>query len=164
LALKPTAYDLVVAYAPYYTNPKPCGVSYATNQCAVRLSLAIEHCCPGFLNAFAPAQRVHRGRGACSSLDQHVLGAEELGQYLTAQWGAPGAVSAGRASLNGKFGVVWFKKSYVTASGSRSDHIDFWDGQNYMNEKLRLGAGGSAGPGTNLFSTSAGGIAFFPLL
>lgn len=171
MAAKPAAYDVASYYEKYfkYRTNHPCGASNAKNQCAVRLSLAIEAHAAGFFDDFAPQDRVHRDRSTCSNLPPHVLGAAELGRYLADQWGAPYTYNSSdekrlaRRALAGRPGVLWFVRCYETDGGDLSDHIDFWNGWHYMNELLIVGAGGNARAGADLFARSKGGVRFFPL-
>lgn len=161
---KPTAYDIVSYYGKYlkYGTILPCRDPSAENQCAVRLSMAIEGNVPGFLDEFDPQNRVHRDRATCNNLPPHVLGAEELGLYLVYKWGQPityrraDEKRLARQALKGRFGVVWFSQCYRAEKGNLSDHIDMWNGYHYMNELLKE-------PARDFFSTSAGGVCFFPM-
>jgi hypothetical protein len=160
----PTASAIAAYYGKYfkYKTTKPCGDVNAKNQCAVRLSIAIEGLSPGFLDEFNPANRVHRDRKTCMSLPPHVLGAAELGNYLVQQWDIPYGYHGvdkrrAREVLQSRPGLIWFEKCYTTDAGTDSDHIDFWTGWHYMNELLQVGAG-------DLFKTSKGVIRFFPLV
>jgi hypothetical protein len=158
-APKPTAAQVADYYGRFfrYKTTKPCKDKAAENQCAVRLSMALEGLSPGFLDDFVPPDRVHRDRKTCIDLPPHVLGAAELGRYLTDQWGLPYEV------LQNRPGIIWFEECYVR-NGFRSDHVDFWTGWHYMNELFKVSAGGNAGIGDDLFAKSKGAVRFFPLL
>jgi hypothetical protein len=167
---KPTASALLEYYSKFlrYKTNTPCKDPQADNQCAIRLSIALEGLEPGFLDDFQPANRVHRDRITCPNLPPHVLGAAELGVYLTAQWGLPYGYHGrhkklARSVLAHRPGVLWFEHCYIK-HGVPSDHIDAWTGFHYMNEVLHVGAGGDRSSSDDLFAKSAGAIRFFPLL
>lgn len=166
--LKPRFMDMVRAYEDYRMDSAPCkgGV---TNQCAVRMSVALGRC--GFsLGAFEPHHRVHEGRMRCQLTWPHVLGARELAGYLTRMWGAPetfrgsAAHSAG-GTLAGRTGVVYFDNCFKrnrTDTRATGDHIDLWNGTQYYNQIIHVAAGGSAGVGAGLFGL-AEAVWFYPL-
>ena len=166
----PTATQIADYYFRYFENHAPCGDPQAENQCAVRMSCALEGSSPGFLNGFSPQNRVHRHRATCSDLPAHVLGAHELGHYLAQICGAQDANSSSvsiskmpRRYFIGRHGIIWFQQCYKTKQGTWSDHIDFWTGWHYMNETLEIGAGGSAGAEADLFDRSRGPVLLFEL-
>jgi hypothetical protein len=166
-----TASAIADYYGKYfkYKTTKPCADVHAKNQCAVRLSLALEGLSPGFLDDFDPANRVHRNRNTCMNLPPHVLGAAELGNYLSQQWGVPFGYHGAdklraREVLRARPGVIWFEKCYTTSAGTESDHVDFWTGWHYMNELFKVSAGGNADAGDDLFKRSNGVIRFFSLV
>lgn len=165
--IKPSYALMQQAYQDYRTDSAPCKAG-VTNQCAVRMSVALERC--GFsLDAFTPANRVHRNRTSCRLTIPHVLGAEELINYLKRMWGAPrefrGATLAGAAAaIAGQRGVIYFNNCF-TRKGSEhrtGDHIDLWTGDKYYNQIIHVGAGGDAGARAALFDR-ADRIWFFPL-
>jgi Type VI secretion system (T6SS), amidase effector protein 4 len=154
---------------PHVSGTKPCRDAQAHNQCAVRLSCALEGLSPGFLDDFDPANRVHRGRPTCAELPPHVLGAAELGRYMSTKWGMPYSVPKQldmRETLSGRPGLLWFVSCYEvdTQSHIRSDHVDFWTGWHYMNEVFHEPAGKNGSASEDLFMTSHGGVRFFPLI
>jgi hypothetical protein len=167
-------YNKYLLYDRYYRNhyanrpaSKPCLDPQADNQCAVRLSCALEGISSGFLDDFDPPDRVHRDRKSCMNLPPHVLGAAELGRYISQQWGTPYTLPKRldmRTTLNNQPGVIWFEKCYETKNHVRSDHIDFWTGGHYMNEILHESAGGNASVTDDLFMKSKGSVRFFSLV
>lgn len=155
------------AYDDYRIDSAPCkgGV---TNQCAVRMSVALERC--GFsLDAFTPQQRVHRNRPACHLSVPHVLGANELVRFLRGMWGTPeiwrgGQTTSAEEAMRPRTGVVYFDNCF-TRSGQEhrtGDHIDLWNGTQYYNQLIHVGAGGDASAGARLFRL-AEEVWFFPL-
>lgn len=165
--IKPSYQLMNRAYQDYLVDSAPCK-SGVTNQCAVRMSVALERC--GFsLSGFSPAARVHRGRRVCQLNLDHVLGANELARYLTGLWGAPerfnGETAHGAAAaLNGRTGIIYFDNCFRRESGGpkTGDHIDLWTGTQYYNQIIHVGAGGDAGAGATLFTRSEA-VWFYPL-
>ncbi len=166
--MKPPFQFMKMAYEDYRIDSAPCKAG-VTNQCAVRMSVALER--SGFsLDAFDPARRVHRGRPACQLSVQHVLGARELIRYLRNLWGPPErfrgrSVNTAAAAIAGRNGIVYFDNCFTregeeTATG---DHIDLWNGSTYYNQIIHVGAGGDARAGTPLFGRSQE-VWFFPLV
>lgn len=165
--IKPSYQLMQMAYNDYLVDSAPCkgGV---TNQCAVRMSIALERC--GFsLSAFDPARRVHHGRASCQVSINHVLGANELARYLTRIWGSPERFNgqAGHnaaTTLNGRKGIIYFDNCFRRETGGpkTGDHIDLWTGTQYYNQLIHVGAGGDASASATLF-TRAEGIWFYPL-
>lgn len=152
-------------YEEYRTDSAPCKSPGITNQCAVRMSLALVG--NGFsLDDFANQRRIHDGRAACHLEDPHIVGADELHRYLVQVWdnGTRGHGAGFRSELAGRKGVVYFNNCFHRSTDpegeSRGDHIDLWTGDNYYNELLRVSAGGSARVGTDLFA-AASFIRFF---
>lgn len=162
------AYDrMQQAYEDYRRDRAPCKAS-VTNQCAVRMSVALERC--GFsISGFEPAARVHRGRAACRLAIPHVLGADELQRYLRRVMGRfeefpRGRVGSAQASVTGRRGIVYFNNCFQRTAGgpSTGDHIDLWNGSAYYNMLLDVSAGGGVAAGASLFGRSDM-ITFFPL-
>ncbi len=167
-AVRPGYLHMQRAYEDYRIDSAPCkgGV---TNQCAVRMSVALERC--GFsLSAFTPPNRVHRGRRSCAMDVPHVLGANELARYLERLWGGPErfrgeAGHKAATSLNNRHGIIYFNNCFrrnSTDTTMRGDHIDLWNGSQYYNQIIHVGAGGDAGAGAGLFGR-ADQVWFFPL-
>jgi hypothetical protein len=73
-------------YDEYRNDSAPCKSPGISNQCAVRMSLALVR--NGFsLDNFPNQRRVHIGRAACALDDEpHVVGADELHRYLRQVW------------------------------------------------------------------------------
>ncbi len=165
--VKPSYQIMEMAYEDYKVDSAPCKAG-VTNQCAVRMSVALER--SGFsLNAFDPARRVHRGRSRCLLSIQHVLGANELARYLKTIWGEPEkfrgrSKNTAKESLAGRQGVIYFNNCFRRAgqASKRGDHIDLWSGKKYYNQIIRVGAGGDADSEARLFGRSDT-VWFFPL-
>jgi hypothetical protein len=156
------------AYESYRRDRQPCkgGV---TNQCAVRMSVALER--SGFsLSAFQPIARVHRNRRTCQLEVPHVLGADELQRYLRRVMPPFEEYSGARLrtaqpSVLGRRGIVYFNNCFRrndTDSRATGDHIDLWTGDAYYNMLLDVSAGGGVAPRASLFAQSDM-VTFFPL-
>ncbi len=156
---KPSFHLMELAYRDYTIDNAPCKAG-VTNQCAVRMSVALKRC--GFdLAAFRNQKRIHRNRRSCNLTVPHVLGAKELADYLSQSWGAPerfggDAVNSAPFVLNGRKGVIYFDNCFVRSGSTKKtgDHIDLWTGETYYNEVIKVSAGGSAQVGTPLFGES----------
>ena len=155
-------------YEQYRVDSAPCKSPSITNQCAVRMSLALVR--NGFsLSSFANQRRIHTGRASCQlGSEPHIVGADELHRYLVQVWGngERGHGAGFRSEIAGEKGMLYFNNCFHRGTDpdgeNRGDHIDLWDGTNYYNELLHVSAGGSARPGTNLFR-AAGYVRFFAL-
>jgi hypothetical protein len=155
------------AYEDYRQDSAPCK-SGVTNQCAVRMSVALGRSGIDLLG-FRNQRRVHRGRASCQLAIDHVLGARELADHLRTILPAPirftGPARAGaRATLALRKGIVYFDNCFTRVPGGpqTGDHIDLWDGSGYYNEYLRVGAGGNSRASTDLFRR-AEAVWFFQL-
>jgi hypothetical protein len=165
--IKPSYALMRRAYDDYRTDSAPCKAG-VTNQCAVRMSVALLRC--GFsLDAFRPQNRVHRNRSACRLDVPHVLGAQELANYLRQIWGPPEqfrgrTLHNAQTSLQNRRGIIYFNNCFRRARGGPmvGDHIDLWTGTQYYNQIIHVGAGGDARAGASLF-TRADAVWFFPL-
>lgn len=107
-------FDQLVANYP--DDRFPCGDGWA-NQCALRMSVALEGA--GF--SFADY-----GDPTCSH--GHARGAESLANHLWRTWGRPRIYttpSSAKGALAGKQGVIFFKDIAGFRNGS-GDHIDLW--------------------------------------
>lgn len=156
---KPPFTLMRTAYDDYRQDSGPCKAG-VTNQCAVRMSVALERCGVSF-NAFEPRRRVHRNRPACRLTVPHVLGARECIRYLRRLWGQPerfrgDEVNSAAEAIEGRTGIVYFDNCF-TREGSATksgDHIDLWNGTTYYNQLIHVPAGGDAAAGTPLFGRS----------
>jgi Type VI secretion system (T6SS), amidase effector protein 4 len=149
------------AYEAYRANSLPCqrGV---TNQCAVRMSIALGRA--GFgLESFTPRARVHSGERGCNTGGmEHVLGAQELANFLSSALGAPVKVRAQRSGggcahalgqIRGQTGILYFNNCFTRAGSSvqTGDHIDLFNGSQYYNQIIHPRAGGNETTGGELF-------------
>jgi hypothetical protein len=171
---KPSSIALVAAYTRYFFDSSPCEDNRIEHQCAVRLSVAMVRCGFTIRDEDVPdPRRIHRGRTSCRIPEDHLVGAQELERTLVKLWG-PGDVFRGRAatgaasSLTGRLGIIYFNNCFTKRGQSQAggDHIDLWNGSNYLNMLLGIGAGGNAGARDDLFSRSGNSgyyIRFFVL-
>jgi hypothetical protein len=172
---KPSAAALYGAYLQYFSDRSPCGDDRINNQCAVRLSVALVRC--GFTirdQDFEDPRRIHRARSVCGIPEDHVCGAHELEQALVRLWGDgeyyPRRAGATMAAymMRGRWGIVYFNNCFTRRGSTRArgDHIDLWNGANYMNQLYGIGAGGDASAADSLFSRSGNSgyyVRFMPL-
>ncbi len=170
-ALMEQAYDDYASCINGVTDPtKPCPQPGITNQCAVRMSVALVRC--GFsLDAFTPRERVHRGR--CGLNVHHVLGAQELERYLRRIMGTPIEYlnlqrnrAVGRQiyeSLLRKKGIIYFNNMFTRPDGTGGDHIDLFNGELCYNHIIRVTPGGNSSHQTEAYFRQANKISFFEL-
>lgn len=146
-------------------NRRPCKNPSITNQCAVRMSLALYR--SGFtFEDFPNQRRIHQGRTACQLGDEpHLVGANELHSYLLQVWepGLRGTGSSIVSQIQGQLGILYFNNCFHRSSDpegtNRGDHIDLWNGSQIYNDVLSVGDDGRT---SNLFSR-ADFVRFFRL-
>lgn len=154
--IKPSYRLMYQAYQDYLIDSAPCKAG-VRNQCAVRMSVALERCGLS-LSAFQPQRRVHRNRRSCQLPTPHLLGAAELARYLRGLWGVTHTfrgVTLDEAddNLAGQQGIIYFNNCFRRERGGAKvgDHIDLWTGSQYFNQVIHVGAGGDAGADATLF-------------
>lgn len=163
---KPNFPIMKMWYEFYRNDSRPCK-NGVTNQCAVRMSLALFK--SGFsFGTFPDQKRIHSGKKGCK-LDKvpHILGADELHQYLMQVWdaGEKGKGVKIKEDIKGRTGIVYFNncfKKKSTDTSKTGDHIDLWNGEQYYNQILGIGAGGNAKASSDLFNL-ASYVRFFSL-
>lgn len=100
----------------YPDSRTPCPDGWA-NQCAIRMSLALEGA--GFsFNGYSDPLCSHG----------HARGAESLANHLWRSWGRPKIYSnpsGAKGALSAKQGIIFFKDISGFRNGS-GDHIDLW--------------------------------------
>lgn len=148
-------------YEAYRANSRPCQRG-ATNQCAVRMSIALGRAGIG-LETFTPRERVHSGSGSCQTDGMsHVLGALELANFLSRALGTPTKVNPARrgggcgnafGQISGRTGIVYFNNCFTREGSSvrTGDHIDLFNGTQYYNQIIHPQAGGDETTGGSLF-------------
>ena len=163
---KPSFTDLLMVYQTY--QPKQDLVNTYSNECAVRMSVALSLAGFSFGN-FPNKQRVKTG-GRTGMPVTHVLGAEELANYLEQVWGKPerfkGKTLGDAASeVDGRNGVIYFNNCFVRKDKSAGDHVDLWwsvPGK-YFNQILGIGAGVEDHTSTRSLFRKADGVRFWQL-
>lgn len=164
--LRPSYTFLEKQYEKYKQNKdtQPCKYGYK-NQCAIRLSLALANCGMTF-ELFQNQKRIHKGRKECQLSDTpHIVGAEELMLFLQQVWdaGISDKGSLMKTAIQNKRGIIYFNNCFKREKSDTSfkgDHIDLWTGSEYYNQIFKVGAGGDAKAGTDLFSR-ADSVRFF---
>lgn len=102
----------------YPNEQAPCGDGWE-NQCAIRMSIALEGAGFSFDGYTDPL---------CSH--NHARGAESLANHLWRQWGRPRIFTSpqsAKGSLASSRGIIFFKDLRGFRGGS-GDHIDLWSG------------------------------------
>src|SRR3954463_6617804 len=148
---RPQYQYLMRAYEDYRANSRPC-MRGATNQCAVRMSIALGR--SGFgLESFPRRERVHSGSGNCQTNGiKHVLGANELANWLRDTLADPTVIrpaagqrgcAAAAQQLRGLQGIVYFNNCFAREAGGPQvgDHIDLFTGSQYYNQIIHPQAG-----------------------
>ncbi len=174
------AYDSYQTHADYGVCPR---IGESGNNCAVRLSIALNRCGSITFDYFGSnfdsrwnrgrSNRVHYGTSGsnnCGLELPHVPGAAELARHVRAIWGTTCEVyrDTGRApaAMAGRHGIVFFEdcfhRSTDSAGENTGDHIDLWDGTEFWNIKLGKSAGGGLESDAPLFS-AASEVWFMPL-
>jgi len=170
--IRPQYQFLKQAYDTYLLDEgKPCqaGVS---NQCAVRMSIALGR--SGFgLESFQPRSRVHDGVRCRTDGIAHVLGANELAQFLTRALFPPEQFSESKKGegcasaydkITGRKGIVYFNNCFTRGGETKKvgDHIDLFTGTQYYNQVIHPKAGGDESSVGSLFA-AADGVWFWAL-
>jgi hypothetical protein len=106
----------------YPTEQSPCD-KVATNQCAIRMSLA--------LNAEGTIKINENTYTEPKCAHGHARGAESLANHLYTAIGLPVKytdVQKAKDKLKGKNGIIFFKDCFVRANETAQDgdHIDLW--------------------------------------
>jgi hypothetical protein len=166
--LRPSWKLMQQAYDAYSTDRAPCKTTIdghsVENQCAVRMSIALERCglsISGFgrINDHNNHRRVHDGRVSCQVNLPHVLAAEELARYLDAVIGFTQdlrgrALDDAQAALTSP-GIIYFNNCFTRRGQTerRGDHIDLWDGTETYNQK-QAGSAGPEGTDARMFANA----------
>ena len=105
------------------------------DQCAVRMSVALQHC--GYkIEGFHDPKRIHGTPGhRCALKEPHIVGATELMDHIKKDFGLTkvfllNQVEGAYAALRGKKGIVHF----LNLGTGTGDHIDLFDGTAIYNE------------------------------
>ncbi|WP_299473857.1 T6SS effector amidase Tae4 family protein [uncultured Roseibium sp.] len=126
-------------------NGLPCGQGI-TNQCAIRMSVALMRCDIGFHFDRTRIRYTHTASNRrCGTGVAHNASASRLIDYLQEFWRFQRYSKRGSNSmtaeqieraLTDRPGIIYFEDCFERADGSAGDHIDFWDGSRVMNDRL----------------------------
>jgi hypothetical protein len=166
---------LQLAYSDYAGGRnKPCKRGDISNQCAVRMSLALNRC--GFgLDKFPHQSRVHSGLRGCHTQGvKHVVGAQELASHLSSMLFAPirfyehkkgGGCEHALEAIKGQRGIVYFNNCFRRdgEAHKKGDHIDLFNGKNYFNDINKAGIPVAERIHTNECFTEADRVWFWPI-
>ncbi len=155
---------------------KPCQRDI-TNQCAIRMSVALMRCDIGF-HFEGDIEYTHRGGGSCGVEVPHNAGAQRLFDHLKTFWtftryrkGRNGMTADEiHNAVRGRPGIIFFKDCFTRSGSTRKvgDHIDYWDGSHTMNDLLNYNGPGerAADAGVNWgrwFTMSERDVYFLPV-
>lgn len=154
----PNASDLRHEYGKFReVNGKPCNQSIS-NQCAVRMSVALMRCDIGFHFDRTKIEYTHSDCGAGA---EHNASASRLFNYLKTIWTfqkyskvGTTAQTAGQImmAVSGRSGIIYFEDCFERSNGTAGDHIDYWNGSCVMNDLLNYNGPGEREPEDNLRS------------
>lgn len=156
--LSPKASDMLREYRKLRAvKGRPCEQNIS-NQCAIRMSVALMSCDIGFHFDESKIEYMHSGNHpACGEFFRrakaqrgspvpHNSGAERLFDYLNTIWRFQRFSKTGsgaktpeqiRDAIASKPGIVFFKDCFIRKTDrTKGDHIDFWDGSYVMNDLL----------------------------
>lgn len=131
------------------------------NQCAVRMSVALSRAKGQDILEYYEGKALHSAR-CCAGSDKcpHISSAKTLFNHIkkVLNWSFE-PVKGGASALAKRKGIIFFdtistfkrKDAEGRETGEYGDHIDFWNGQTYMNRATGSGAPSSS---LNLFSDS----------
>ncbi len=162
---RPVGNKLYAEYRRFNGQRQPCARGIP-NQCAVRMSVALGRCDCDFDFTRWTLGYVHDGQGVCRDLPPHVTNASNLTRYLRRLglhfeiYQKSSSLTAGeiRERLQRRYGIIYFQRCF----GVNGSHIDFWNGKYFMNQVLRVSAGGGLPSSSDLFETARGEIWFSP--
>lgn len=137
-------------------NGLPCGQGI-TNQCAIRMSVALMRSDIGFHFDRTRIRYTHTASNRrCGTGVAHNASASRLIGYLRGLWNFQRYSKAGTNALTavqieralaGRPGIIYFEDCFQRSDGSAGDHIDFWDGSRVMNDRLDYNGPGEREPG-----------------
>jgi|GEM_PF-3262958 len=158
----PTATVLLREYRRFRdVQGMPCGQETITNQCAIRMSVALMRADIGFHFDRSKIKYTHSSTNRrCGTGVAHNASASRLIGYLRGIWtfqryskAGPGSMTAEQIqnALSGRPGIIYFEDCFERKDGTSGDHIDFWDGSRVMNDRLNYNGPGEreAGEGPN---------------
>lgn len=112
------------------SNRYPCDKKYFTNQCAIRMGVAMED--SGFdTSSFDEMFSDRRCYAGLNHRQRHILAAHQLAQWMRTKPGMFGGITVyqsenldERYAIKGKKGIV-----YIHHGWDATSHIDLWDGK-----------------------------------
>lgn len=148
----PTAAVLLREYRRFReVNGMPCGQDI-TNQCAIRMSVALMRSDIGFHFDRTRIRYTHSASNRrCGTGAAHNASASRLIDYLRGIWTFQRYSKAGsnamtadqiQRAISGRPGIIYFEDCFERSDGSAGDHIDFWDGSRVMNDRLNYNGPG----------------------
>ncbi len=164
--MRPSGADLWREYLKFDGDRQPCKRPGIVNQCAVRMSVALGRCNCKFDFHQWTLGFVHDKAGVCRDLPPHVTNASNLVRYIESQGlhfeiyqkSTTLSAEAIKQRVRGRTGIIYFQHCF----GTHGSHVDFWDGKEFMNQLLRVSAGGDLPSGSDLFVRAQGVIKFSP--
>lgn len=131
------------------------------NQCAVRMSVALSRARNLNILEFYDGGALHSAR-CCAGPNPypHISSAQTLFNHIRRVLLFDfTAVTGGASAIANRKGIIFFDNVFERSNGTRGDHIDYWNGQTYMNN-----ATGAGTPNGNLrMLNDASGIWFCAL-
>jgi hypothetical protein len=133
---------------------KPCGQQSISNQCAIRMSVALMRCDIGFFFDRSVIEYTHSATSSrCGTGVEHNASASRLFNYLKTLWTFHKYSKVGSermsadqilTAVTSKPGIIYFEDCFTRGNSDRKvgDHIDFWDGQYVMNDRLNYNGPG----------------------
>lgn len=153
----PTATALLREYRRFRdVQGLPCGQDI-TNQCAVRMSVALMRADIGFYFDRTRIRYTHSASNRrCGTGAAHNASASRLIEYLRGIWtferfrktgGNAMTAEQIERTISGRPGIIYFEDCFRRNDGSAGDHIDFWDGSRVMNDRLNYNGPGERDAG-----------------
>jgi hypothetical protein len=190
LMSSPRASDMLREYRMFRAvGGLPCGQNIS-NQCAVRMSVALMNCDIRFHFDESKIKYMHSGNhNACGEFFRHAkavrghpvphnTGAKRLFDYLNTLWRFERFPKRGsgartpeqiRDAIADRPGIVFFEDCFPRDDGTNGDHIDYWDGSHVMNDRLSYNAPEERDPSdtrssARWFRNSERQVCFFPVV
>lgn len=169
----PTATALRREYGKFVEcGGKPCGQNIV-HQCAVRMSVALGRCGIGFHMHESDARFTHKATNRhCGGTGvAHNASSSRLFRYLSRIWNFENYSIRGHnaktpdeiyAAIGTRKGIIYWENCFSGGEGVGGDHIDYWDGEMMMNDRLNYNAPGEVdarginSPGRFFYSMSPG--------
>lgn len=112
-------FNLMTAAYPYPPDRSPCSDGYP-NQCAIRMSIALEDGPDIRLTNYTEPKCSHG----------HARGARSLAYWLMNRFGRPLGINEDpgevKKAIQNYLGIVFFRNCFERQDGSRGDHMDLW--------------------------------------